>query len=150
LGIPSLAELKADEVDVDLATSVPITFAREHRLLALRRAEGAVTVAVADPLDVFALDDLRALLGSQLEPVLVPEEQITEAINKVYAKRTSDAELGATETDEEFGEAEELTDILDVTDEAPIIRWVNSLLFGAVKERASDIHIEPGEKEVRV
>jgi general secretion pathway protein E len=55
-----------------------------------------------------------------------------------------------TRTADEFGDAEELVDILDLTDEAPIIRWVNSLMFQAVKERASDIHIEPGEKEVLV
>src|SRR5690606_26755972 len=54
------------------------------------------------------------------------------------------------EEGDEFGQAEELVDILDLTDEAPIIRWVNSVLFQAVKERASDIHIEPGEKEVKV
>jgi general secretion pathway protein E len=152
LAIPVVPELKPEEVDVDLATSVPISFAREHKLLALRRAaDGTVQVAVADPLELFALDDLRPLLGSQLEPVLATEEKVTDAINKVYAKKTSEAELGDKKgEDEEFGEAEELTDILDMTDEAPIIRWVNSLLFNAVKERASDIHIEPGEKEVRV
>jgi general secretion pathway protein E len=151
LGIPVAPDIKPEEVDVDLATMVPIAFAREHRLLALRRLDGGVQVALADPLELFALDDLRPLLGTRLDPVLVAEAKVSEAINKVYAKKTSDAELGgATEGDEEFGEAEELTDILDMTDEAPIIRWVNSLLFNAVKERASDIHIEPGEKEVRV
>ncbi|HJZ85186.1 MAG TPA: type II secretion system ATPase GspE [Polyangia bacterium] len=150
LEIPVAAEIKPDEVDVDLATQVPIAFAREHKLLVLKRGEVAIQVALVDPLDLFALDDLRRLLGAQLEPLLVPDSVVSEAINKVYAKKTSDADLGGGEGDEEFGEAEELTDILDMTDEAPIIRWVNSLLFNAVKERASDIHVEPGEKEVRV
>jgi general secretion pathway protein E len=151
LGLPVLPEIKPDEVDVELATTIPISFAREHKLLPMRRdASGTVTVAIVDPLDLFALDDLRSLLGPRIEPVLVLEDKVTEAINKVYAKKTSEAELGGGSEDEEFGEAEELTDILDMTDEAPIIRWVNSLMFNAVKERASDIHIEPGEKEVRV
>src|SRR5439155_26598112 len=61
-----------------------------------------------------------------------------------------DAEIGGKNDEDMVGEAEELVDILDLTDEAPIIRWVNSLMFQAVKERASDIHIEPREKELLV
>ena len=76
--------------------------------------------------------------------------EILEVINDVYGrKQDKGGDLGekANEEDDE-GASEELVDILEITDEAPIIRWVNSLLFNAVKERASDIHIEPGEKEV--
>ena len=81
-------------------------------------------------------------------PVLATSEKVLDLINSVYSKRTNAVDL---EENEEFeGDAEELVDIIDVTDEAPIIRWVNSLIFQAVKERASDIHIEPGEREVVV
>jgi general secretion pathway protein E len=82
--------------------------------------------------------------------VLVPGGKILEAINKIYARQESGVELGEGEEGEMAGEAEELTDILDLTDEAPIIRWVNSIMFQAVKERASDIHVEPREKELIV
>jgi len=152
LGIVYRAELKPDEVDLELITHVQIGFAKQHRLLAIRKENDIVTVAVADPLEVGALDDLRAQLGAEIEPVLVPPQKIIEFINEVYGrKQDKGGDLGSEEENEdEMGSAEELVDILEITDEAPIIRWVNSLLFNAVKERASDIHIEPGEKEVQV
>jgi general secretion pathway protein E len=151
LGIAVLADLKHDEVDAELATQIPIGFAKQHRLLVLRKEGGTVLVATADPLDVGALDDLRGQLGLEVQPVLHPPGKILDLINEIYGKKhDTGGNLGETDEDEVGGEGEELVDILDVTDEAPIIRWVNSLLFNAVKERASDIHIEPGEKEVVV
>ncbi len=156
LGIAYLAELKPDEVDPELVTKVPIGFAKQQRVLPLRMEGGTVLVATADPLAVWALDDLRAQLGTNgdasISPVLHPSTKILDLINLVYGKKhDTGGTLGEGEGDEDDGGGgEELVDILDVTDEAPIIRWVNSLLFNAVKERASDIHIEPGEKEVIV
>jgi general secretion pathway protein E len=151
LGIAVLADLKQDEVDAELATQIPIGFAKQHRLLVLRKEGGTVLVATADPLDVGALDDLRGQLGLEVQPVLHPPGKILDLINEIYGKKhDTGGNLGDAEDDEEGIGSEELVDILDVTDEAPIIRWVNSLLFNAVKERASDIHIEPGEKEVVV
>ena len=103
-----------------------------------------------------SLDDIAVLVGGAgRRPVLAAPTRIVELINKVYGRLRQGAELEASEKkddeeDEEFADAEELVDILDANDEAPIIRWVNSLLFQAVKERASDIHIEPGEKDVMV
>jgi general secretion pathway protein E len=151
LGIAVLGELKTEEIDIELATKVPIGFAKQHRLMALRAEGGVVLVATADPLDVGALDDLRGQLHAEVQPVLHPSGKILDLINHVYGKKhDTGGNLGQSEDDDVGGEGEELVDILDVTDEAPIIRWVNSLLFNAVKERASDIHIEPGEKEVVV
>jgi general secretion pathway protein E len=151
LGIGYSGDLRLEDIDGDLATRVPIGFAKQHRALAVKREGDAVVVATADPLDLGALDDIRAQLGAEVFPVLVPSQKVLDAINHVYgAKHDKGGELGETEDEDEMGEAEELVDILDVNDEAPIIRWVNSLLFNAVKERASDIHIEPGEKEVSV
>jgi general secretion pathway protein E len=151
LGIGYSGDLRLEDIDGDLATRVPIGFAKQHRALAVKREGDAVVVATADPLDLGALDDIRAQLGAEVFPVLVPSQKVLDAINHVYgAKHDKGGELGETEEEDEMGAAEELVDILDVNDEAPIIRWVNSLLFNAVKERASDIHIEPGEKEVAV
>jgi general secretion pathway protein E len=154
LGIAYLPDLKPDEVDSELAPKVPIGFAKQHRLLPLRAEGGTVLVATADPLDVGALDDLRSQLGTgaevTIQPILHSSAKILDLINQIYGKKhDSGGNLGEGEEDD-VGGGEELVDILDVTDEAPIIRWVNSLLFNAVKERASDIHIEPGEKEVIV
>jgi general secretion pathway protein E len=151
LGIGYAGELRTEELDADIATRIPIGFAKQHRLLPVKREGQAVMVATADPLDVGGFDDVRAQLGSDIFPVLVPSGKILDAINHIYGqKQDHQGNLGEGEEDEMAGEAEELVDILDVSDEAPIIRWVNSLLFNAVKERASDIHIEPGEKEVMV
>jgi general secretion pathway protein E len=152
LGIGFSADLRNDEIDGEIATRIPIGFVKQHRLLPIKREGANIVVATADPLDVGAFDDVRAQLGADVYPVLVPSGKILDAINHIYGqKQDSTGNLGdAADEDEMAGGAEELVDILDVSDEAPIIRWVNSLLFNAVKERASDIHIEPGEKDVTV
>jgi general secretion pathway protein E len=153
LGIAYRAELRPDDIDLELIAHVPIGFAKQHRLLVIRKDGDMASVAVADPLDVGAFDDLRGQLGVEIEPVLVPSQKILEVINEVYGRKHDkggDLDSEADSEDEMAGSGEELVDILEITDEAPIIRWVNSLLFNAVKERASDIHIEPGEKEVMV
>jgi general secretion pathway protein E len=152
LGIAYSADLKADDVDVDLATSIPIGFAKSHRLLVVKRDGDSAMVATADPLEIGAFDDLRMQLSLEVQPFLVPSQKILDVINDIYGRRADKGGDLAKDQDEDEmeGGSEELVDILEITDEAPIIRWVNSLLFNAVKERASDIHIEPGEKEVLV
>jgi general secretion pathway protein E len=150
---PALEELPApDAIDIELLESLPINFAKQHRVLPIGvDADGRVQVALADPLALDILDDVAVLVGAPVAAVLASPSKIVELINKVYGRLREGAELEQKEEgDDEFGDAEELVDILDLTDEAPIIRWVNSLLFQAVKERASDIHVEPGEKEVMV
>jgi general secretion pathway protein E len=150
LDLPMKTEIKPEECEAELALRVPINFAKQHRIMPIRRVGRGVEVAVADPLDVHALDDVRRALNAEILPLVAPSAKIVEAINKVYARQEGGGvDLGEGESDMD-GEAEELTDILDLTDEAPIIRWVNSLMFNAVKERASDIHIEPREKELIV
>jgi general secretion pathway protein E len=152
LDIPYAAELpRPEEIDVQLIEKLPINFAKQQKVMPLRLDEDRVLVAISDPLAVHTLDDVRSLVGHEASPVLASATQILDLINKVYARLKEGVELGEQrEESEEFGDAEELVDILDLTDEAPIIRWVNSLMFQAVKERASDIHIEPGEKDVVV
>jgi general secretion pathway protein E len=147
---------KAEDVDVGLVEKLPINFAKQYKVLPLARVgDDQIAVVLADPLAVHVLDDVRALLGLEPVPVVAGAGRILDLINKVYARTKTGVELeekkGGGEDGDEFGaDAEELVDILDLTDEAPIIRWVNSLMFQAVKERASDIHIEPGEKDVVV
>jgi general secretion pathway protein E len=150
LGIAYTSDLKADDVDIDLATTIPIGFAKQHRLLVVKRDGESAMVATADPLEVAAFDDLRMQLHLDVQPFLISSQRILEVINDVYGRKADKGGDLAKDEDEEEGGSEELVDILEITDEAPIIRWVNSLLFNAVKERASDIHIEPGEKEVIV
>jgi general secretion pathway protein E len=156
LDLPFLAVIEAGEVPDDLARLVPINFAKTARLLPLGRDGDEIRVAVADPLDTAAQDNLAVLLGAPVSPVVVPPAVIVDAINLVY-DRTADRhdrlmeDLETTEDLESVAhELEEPTDLLESDDEAPIIRLVNSLLFRAVKERASDIHINPEERDISV
>ena len=156
LDLPYQEGIDAAEVPDDLARLVPINFAKTARLLPLGRDGDAVRVAVADPLDTASQDNLAVLLGSPLAPVVIPGAVIVDAINQVY-DRTADRhdrlmeDLETTEDLESVAhELEEPADLLEADDEAPIIRLVNSLLFRAVKERASDIHINPEEKDISV
>ncbi|HLU68013.1 MAG TPA: type II secretion system ATPase GspE [Kofleriaceae bacterium] len=142
----------AEDIDTSLVENLPIGFAKQHKVLPIGRdPSGRVQVAIADPLAIDVLDDIGVLVGGPVDGVLAAPTPIVDLINKVYGRLRQDADLDSAkkEEEEEF-HAEELVDILDVADEAPIIAWVNSLLFQAVKERTSDIHIEPGEKEVKV
>lgn len=146
MGMPFIPKIEQAEIPDELIDLVPINFAREHHVLPLEERDGSVVVAVADPLDPFPLDDLRALFHKPIEPVASTREAIDDVINRVYERKDS-ASLAEARQDEEV---EELQDIIDQTDEAPVIRWVNDLFYRAVRDRASDIHIEPTDEKVIV
>lgn len=150
LGMGYEDQISMEDIDSELAALVPIGFAKQHRVLPVRREGNGVLLATADPLDIGGLDDVRSMLGADLILFLLPSNKILDAINHIYGRKQDAGNLGKGESEEEMGGSEELVDILDVNDEAPIIRWVNALMFNAVKERASDIHIEPGEKDLIV
>src|SRR6266849_6500688 len=155
LELPYQMRLANDEVSPELVKQVPINFAKQARVVPLRIEDGAVVLAMADPLDTGAVDSIRLLLSAQVSPVLVPTQSILDCINAVYDRAKNEAEqlvgdLEAGDLDTVAHELEEPQDLLDSSDEAPIIRLVNSLLFRAAKERASDIHIEPQEKDIGV
>jgi len=145
---------RADDVPVDLIDKLPINFARQREVMPLRRVDGRVVLAVSDPHAVEVIDAVSVLLGEPVEPVVVASNRIIDHINKTYSRLRGGAELEESakkedDDDSEFA-SEELVDMLDANDEAPIIRWVNSLMFQAAKDGASDIHIRPGEKDITV
>jgi general secretion pathway protein E len=146
LGLPTLNKIQTDQVPAELIEKVPINFARQHRLLPFAEQNGVVRVAMSNVMDLSPLDDLRALLGKRCEAVAAPADMVDDAINRVYERRNENA---LAETDKE-DDVEELQDLIDMTDEAPVIRWVNNLFYEAVRDRASDIHIEPSDNEVVV
>jgi len=154
--MPYLRDLpRAEDIPVELIEKLPINFARQRLVLPLgRNSADRVMVAVADPGAVDVIDAVAVLLDEPVEPVVAAGGKIVDQINKTYSRLRGSHELeeGAKKDDEDDSEfqSEELVDMLDANDEAPIIRWVNSLMFQAAKERASDIHIEPGEKDVVV
>ena len=146
VGMEFVEKIATDQIPEELIDAVPINFARQNRVLPLGESDSTVRVAVANPLDSFPVDDLRILLGRTIVPVAASEETIDDAINRVYERKDETALAGAKEGEE----VEELRDLIDMTDEAPVIRWVNNLFYTAVKERASDIHIEPTDEKVVV
>lgn len=146
VGMEFVEKIATDQIPEELIDTVPINFARQNRVLPLSDADETVRVAVANPLDPFPIDDLRILLGKAIVPVAAADEAIDDAINRVYERKDETALAEAKEGEE----VEELRDLIDMTDEAPVIRWVNNLFYTAVKERASDIHIEPTDEKVVV
>jgi general secretion pathway protein E len=155
LDLPFYDRLPINDIDPTLIDHIPIGFCKDNKILPIARDDFNVTVAVADPLNIFPLDDLRLILSTNINMIVSSPRIIESAINRVY-ERAGDAsqkvidELNVPETGEEF-DLEETRDLLESTDdEKPIIRLVNGLLARAVKERASDIHIEPFENEIAV
>jgi general secretion pathway protein E len=148
-GLPPLESLAAIEIDDELAERLPIGYARANMLLPRRldREQGVLQVLASDPTKLLDLDDLQQVYDAVIEVTLMPASAIGELINTIYSKRAKDVDL--EKKDEAFDEEDE--DILHASaEDAPIIRFVNSLIFNASKEKASDIHIEPGDREIIV
>ncbi len=153
--LPFVDRLDPAAVDPELLQRLPMQFARRNTLLPLRREDGDVVVAVADPRALGPLDDLQVLYGAPIRVMVAPVAVVSEAINRAYDLASGNAvdlmeDLDGQRLDLIATELEEPRDLLEADDEAPIIRLVNSLLFQAVKDRASDIHIEPFERELTV
>ena len=152
--LPYLETIPEETVAEGLLEMIPIGFAKEYRIYPLVKQNGSLQVAVADPLDTRPLNDLSTLTGAQIEPCVATPEEILRAIHRGYEKQAGST--GAVIEEIDGGSANELAisleprDLLDSSDEAPIIRFVNSLITQGFKERASDIHIEPFERELIV
>ena len=143
--LPFVEKIDVNSVPADMANKLPIGYAKSHKLLVLGDFEDRVEVVCSDPLDTDGLDDIRAAFQKPVVLSVAPADTVVDAINQVYERQQTISEL---ETDQV--EDDEEIDILDSDDDAPIIRWVNGLFSQSVKERASDIHIEPEEREVVV
>ncbi len=155
--LPYRAHLRPPDIELVLVAKVPIAFAKRHLVLPIRLYDDVVEVATVDPLNFAPLDDLRILLDHNIQPVLSTAVTILGCINQVYDQTASNRAEQAIEdmsvaedVDASAGEWTEPLDLLDGTDEAPMIRLVNSILYQAARQRASDIHIEPFEQEVLV
>jgi general secretion pathway protein E len=122
-------------------------FMRQCRFIPVAMQDSTVTIAMADPLDFETLSAVRGFTGLKVQPVLAAEQEIIDAIDKYYGeveKAEAELEPDAAQT------AEDLEHLRDMASEAPVIRLVNAMIAQAVEKRASDIHIEPFEKEFRV
>ncbi len=145
------------ELRFDLVEQLPIQYLKKHLIFPFQSEDGSLRMAVNDPLDLEVLDDLRILYGmDEIKPVLVPAKEIISAINRTYGQANDTAEQIIQDLDQGgdshhlFAELEEGEDLLDETSEAPIIKLVNHIFAQAVRNQASDIHIEPYQQHLQV
>src|ERR1017187_1199973 len=143
------------EVDADILKLVPKEPCERHKVVPISRTGNALIVAMADPTNLNAIDDLKFLTGYNIEPVIASESAIQAAIEKYYHAGPSYDEVmaGFEEADIDFTGDEEDINLLELekaSEDAPVVRLVNMMLLNAIKKGASDIHIEPYEKKLRV
>ncbi|MEM7164877.1 MAG: ATPase, T2SS/T4P/T4SS family [Planctomycetota bacterium] len=155
LRIPYREDLSEVVAPDHFTARVPAQFARNFNLVAIEDMGTALRVATCDPLDVHPMDDLATMVGQMVEPVIAPRAEITSAINRAYQKSSADVDelLEGLEEDEILGlaaEIEESEDVLDIANKAPIIKLMNTIMFEALKIRASDIHLQPFEDRLQV
>ena len=153
-GIPAV-NLKEFEIDPDVVKLIPEEVARKHMAIPISRSGSTLIVAMADPSNIFAQDDIKFLTGYNVEVVVAPENSIKEAIDQYYqgGENIEDVLGDLEDIDIELSEEEEevnLADLEKASEEAPVIKLVNLILTDAIKKNASDIHIEPYEKTFRV
>jgi type IV pilus assembly protein PilB len=159
-GVPSI-NLRHFEIDESIIRLIPADVARKYQFIPVSKTGATLTVAMADPTNVFAMDDITFITGYRVEPVVASEEALREAIDKYYGtthalelKKVMEdlqtVEESALEVLEEEEDLDDITDLEASADEAPVVRLVNLVLTDALKRGASDIHIEPYEKTYRV
>ncbi|MEQ9619145.1 MAG: type II secretion system ATPase GspE [Deltaproteobacteria bacterium] len=148
---PYTLTIPEKDIDSELIKILPISFAKKFRIIPFQKKDGRVTIIFAPPLDLYALDEMKSLFECELDPVVALNHVVLDSINRVY-ERGKEVEEGIEDDSAGISEydIQEPKDLLEAEDEAPIIRFVNSLMFQAVKEKASDIHLECFEKELSV
>ena len=156
-GVPAI-NLSYFEIDPAVVKLIPFETAKRYQILPLSRVGASLTIAMVDPTNVFAMDDIKFMTGFNIEPVVASESSIQSGIEKAYGtsqgddletvmqSMTDDADVEVQAEEEQIG----LADLEKAADEAPVVKLVNLVLTDAVKRGASDIHIEPYEKEFRV
>ncbi|MBN2376893.1 MAG: type II secretion system ATPase GspE [Sedimentisphaerales bacterium] len=155
--LPFADSISPDQLSRELVKNIPLEFLKKHRLLPIVDKENRITIALADPLNVEAFDAVSNLLGRYCPRVICPPGEIEQAISKCYyhnISQSSESEDGLEKpldnnTDNIISHAQR-EDLLNIDQQAPIVKMVNTILFQAVNHRASDIHIEQYEQEVKV
>jgi type IV pilus assembly protein PilB len=158
-GVPAI-NLNYFEIDPSVVKLIPYDTAKRYQILPLSRVGASLTIAMVDPTNVFAMDDIKFMTGFNIEPVVASETAILEGIEKAYNSVPEEdlesvmASMGEGEASDIELQADsdeaDLADLERAAEEAPIVKLVNMILTEAVKKGASDIHMEPYEKEYRV
>ena len=154
-GVPAIS-LKDFDIDEEVLKLIPRTTAEKHQCVPVNRAGSSLIIAMSDPSNIFAIDDIKFLTGYNVEVVVASEAAIKEAIEKYYAEKGpsydelmqgfDDSELSIVES----SEGEDVVDLEKSAGEAPVVKLVNLVLMDAIRKGASDIHVEPYEKDFRV
>ncbi len=151
LGIAHMKDIPINDISVDLIRNIAINYAKSHEVLPFKDEGSHVSILISNPLNVEALNDLRAHFNKETRAIVTTSPRLQDAINKVYEKSTAALEGLDDIEDDDYDLEDPIIDLLEAgDDDAPVIRLVNTLLFRAVKEKASDIHIEPFEREMVV
>jgi type IV pilus assembly protein PilB len=136
-------------VDSSATTLISDALARRYQALPIGWQDGRLVVAMADPSNVFAVDDIRTITGADVRMVVSTRASVLAAIDK-YHRLDTDAESISAQASSTFEAEDDLTSVREVTEDAPIVKLVNLLITQAVQDRASDIHIEPSEHDLRI
>jgi len=155
-GVPAIS-LKDFDIDEEVLKLIPKGTAEKHQVVPVNRAGSSLIVAMSDPSNIFAVDDIKFLTGYNVEVVVASEQAIKEAIEKYYSEKGpdldevmqgfDDSEVTLVEAD---GDDMNVVDLEKSAEEAPVVKLVNLILLDAIKKGASDIHVEPYEKDFRV
>lgn len=151
LGMEYMSDIPINDISPDLVRDIPINYAKTQEVLPFKDDRTMVIVLISNPLNYRALDDLKVIFGKPVHAVVSTSQNLKDAINRVYEKSTSNFKGIEEIGEDEYDLDDPVIDLLDADEgDAPVIKLVNSLLFRAVKEKASDIHIEPYEKDMVV
>jgi type IV pilus assembly protein PilB len=142
-------ELSNFPVDSTAMSRIPLTLARRHRMLPIAVNDTTITVAVADPGDVLALDDIRAATGLVVRPIVVTKEDLDRLLDR-YVRASTDLDEAAAQAGTEESSTVSPDGLDSTNEDAPVVRYVNSLLERAITSRASDIHLEPSEHDLKI
>jgi type IV pilus assembly protein PilB len=142
-------ELSNYPVDSQAMSRIPLTLARRHRMLPIAVNETTISVAVSDPGDVLALDDIRAATGLVVKPLVVTKEDLDRLLDR-YVRASTDLDEAAAQAGAEESTTVSSDGLDSLNEDAPVVRYVNSLLERAITSRASDIHLEPSEHDLKI
>jgi type IV pilus assembly protein PilB len=161
-GIPSITLVNLD-IDPETLRLVPAHIAKKYDVLPVKRIGGTLTLAMSDPTNVFALDDIAFMTNLQILPVVAPQAAIRKALDRAYeanqpvssmtdmmSEITGDASNVEVVEDEQAGAQVDVFELKESADEAPVVKLVNMVLVDAIRKGASDLHWEPYEKTFRV
>ena len=155
-GVPSI-DLKEFEIDPEVLKQVPRATAEKHLVVPVNRTGASLVVAMSDPSNIFAIDDLKFLTGYNIDVVVASEQAIREAIERLFADKGPDLDevmMGFDDSEVALVEGGDddvnAVDLQNSAAEAPVVKLVNLILLDAIKKGASDIHVEPYEKDFRV